>query len=193
MPFEGLRVPPGIPSRRVEYPAGAEVLWGMEENSSLLLLEAGTVDLVFCGPEGESLRIFRYTAPDLLGEVEVLTDRRQQLQIVAVEPSVLIEVPRAGALRWMEQDFSFCLQVMRRLCEKLMDDTGSRIDCRYRTCRERYLAAMAEHCRRGTLAGLTKAELCEELGVPLRSLNRVIAQCADRYRFYKGRFWAAGD
>lgn len=182
------QTPPPVPYRELVFPAGSSILSGLEESDSLFLLTAGTADVLYWGLDGESMRIYRYTAPDLFGEVELLTGRRQPLPIEAAEDCTVLRVAREEALRWLEMDFSFCRSLLERLCEKLYDNMYCRTEQRYLTQRQRYLLAIQRHDRAGTLHALTKASLCQELGVPLRSLNRVIAQCWDQVCFEKGRF-----
>lgn len=186
--MDTISIPNNIKYDHILYKSGSEILWGLDENDSLFFLEKGTADVNFRGIDGESMRIFRYKAPDFWGEVEVLTNCHSQLLITAVEDCWVCRIPQNEALKWMEQDFQFCLRVMHRLCEKLMADTDSRIRLRFHNSRQRYLAVMAQYNKEGTLKQLKKEHLCEELGIPLRSLNRIVAQCTNQYIFHDGHF-----
>lgn len=185
--MDTVSIPQDIGYKRVLYRKGSEILWG-PDNESLFILEEGTADVIFYGDDDETMRIYRYKAPDIFGEVEVLTDRRSQLEITAVTDCVICKISRDEALRWMEKDFSFSLHIMQRLCEKLMEDTDKQLRLKFRNSRERYLESMLRHAEDGSLNELTKIQLCEELCIPLRSLNRAIAQCRDRFIFKDGHF-----
>ncbi len=145
---------------------------------------------MFRNIDGENLRIYRYEAPDFFGEVELLTDYRQPLPIIAVEDCRVSVISAEETMKWLRTDFSFCLHVMRRLCEKMYDDMYSRTDQRFLTQKQRLLKAYQVYAGRNELETLTKQTLCEELGIPLRSLNRIIAQCSDTVVYEKKRFRA---
>ena len=182
------QLPPPVSYREESFPAGSDILSGLDSNDSLFLLTAGVADVIYWGLDGESMRIYRYRAPDLFGEVELLTGRSQPLPVVAAEDCTVLRIQRGEALRWMERDFSFCRGLMERLCEKLYDNMYCRTEQRYLTQRQRYLLAIKRHARQGTLSAVTKASLCQELAIPLRSLNRVVAQCREQVRYEKGKF-----
>lgn len=186
------RIPDGIAYTERFFRCGEYILSDLEESNSLYLLRSGAADVVFRNTDGENLRIYRYEAPDFFGEVELLTDNRQPLPIVAVRDCRVSVVPAAGAMKWLEADFPFCLHVMRRLCEKMYDDMYSRTDQRFLTQKERLLKAYKRHLNKNDLHMLTKQALSEELGIPMRSLNRVIAQCSDMVAYENRRFRAVG-
>ena len=181
-------VPSNISYKRVRYREGEEISWSLEDAPNLFLLEEGSADVIFYGDDDETMRIYRYSAPDILGEVEVLTDQRSQLEILAVTDCTVLKISKEEALKWMRQDFNLCLSIMRRLCRKLMDGTDSRLDLRFKNTKERYMESMRRHEEDGSLKELTKKQLCEELCIPLRSLNRIVAQCRDQFVFRDGHF-----
>jgi len=184
------RIPDEIAHTERSFRRGESILSDLEENDSLYLLQSGAADVVFRNIDGENLRIYRYEAPDFFGEVELLTDYRQPLPIIAVEDCRVSVISAEETMKWLRTDFSFCLHVMRRLCEKMYDDMYSRTDQRFLTQKQRLLKAYQVYAGRNELETLTKQTLCEELGIPLRSLNRIIAQCSDTVVYEKKRFRA---
>jgi len=183
-------IPEGIVYTKRAFRHGEYILSDLAENDSLYLLKSGAADVVFRNIDGENLRIYRYEAPDFFGEVELLTDYRQPLPIIAVGDCSVIVVSAQEAMKWLQSDFSFCLHMMRRLCEKMYDGMYSRIDQRFLTQKQRLLKVYETYRSRNELETLTKQALCDELGIPLRSLNRVIAQCSDTVVYEKKHFRA---
>jgi len=182
------RIPDGVVYAERSYRRGEYILSDLEESDSLYILRSGAADVVFRNIDGENLRIYRYEAPDFFGEVELLTDHHQPLPVVAVGDCRVSVIQSAEAMKWLKADFPFCLHMMRRLCEKMYDDMYSRTDQRFLTQKQRLLKAYKRHPERGELKTLTKQALCEELGIPLRSLNRVIAQCSDTVTYKNKHF-----
>ncbi|MCI8473796.1 MAG: cyclic nucleotide-binding domain-containing protein [Oscillospiraceae bacterium] len=184
-------IPKDIPSQALFYPKGSHILSDLEENHHFFILLEGMADVMYLGPGGEDMRVYRYLPVDFFGEVEMLTDHRQPLPVIAAADCRILRLSHRDVLAWMERDFTLSRHVMGRMCQKLLDGMTGKAQMRYLTQAQRYLLAMEAHARAGELPLLTKESLCQELCVPLRSLNRIIAQCADRYRFEKGRFTAA--
>lgn len=174
-------VPKGISCQPVFYPRGSYILSDLEENNNFFILTEGVADVMYFGSDGESMRICRYLPVDFFGEIEMLTEHRQPMPVIAVQDCRVLRLPHREVLRWMEQDFDFCRHILSRMCEKLLRGMTGRTQMRYLTQRQRYLLAMESHAKAGELPSLTKEALCQELSIPLRSLNRIIAQCADRF------------
>ncbi len=170
------------------FKKGESILTGEEKNSSIFVLSKGAADVMYYGPDGDVMRIYRYEAPDFFGELELFGDSAIPMPVVAASDCLVTVVPHERALAALEKDFDACLFVMKRLSEKLLNGMAGRIQLNRLTGRRRHLLAMDAHRARGELHTLCKADLCEELGMPLRSLNRIIAQCVGRYIFENGRF-----
>ena len=101
------------------------------------------------------------------------------LPIVAADNCETLVLARAEATRWLNEDLSFCHYIMKRMAEKFYRTVFIRAEGHFLTIRQRLLLTYNRYKAEGRLNELTKQELCEELGVPIRSLNRVIAQCSD--------------
>ena len=181
-------LPEDIHFQAFSFPKGSYILSDLEENNYFFILTDGAADVMYFGPDGESMRIYRYHPVDFFGEIEMLTEQRQPMPVIAAEDCRVLRLSHAEVLRWMERDFCFCRHILSRMCEKLLCGMTGRTQMRYLTQRQRYLLAMDSHVKAGDLALLTKETLCQELSIPLRSLNRIIAQCTDRFLCEKGRF-----
>lgn len=181
-------IPDGIAYFERTFRRGEAILSDLEESDSLYILRSGAADVVFRNIDGENLRIYRYEAPDFFGEVELLTGYHQPMPVVAVDDCRVDVVPAVAAMKWLKEDFPFCLHMMRRLCEKMYDDMYSRTDQRFLTQKQRLLKAYERYAAKNELQTLTKQTLSEELGIPMRSLNRVIAQCADTVAYENKHF-----
>lgn len=179
-------VPKGVRAVERTFAAGETIMRDYEEYLGLYLLLEGTGEVMFRDENGELLRISHYAAPDLFGEIELLSDRRQSTFIMAESFCRVLIIPANDAMHWLRQDFSFCRAVMQRMAEKLHDITLRYGDMCFLDQKERYLRAVRRHATRGDLETVTKTGLCEELGMPRRSLNRIVAQCTDTV-IYKER------
>lgn len=184
-------VPKDLRCSHRTFGSGEYILNGLEENNSLYLLTEGSADVVFRYEDGEDIRVYRYTAPDFFGEIELLSDRRQPLPVIAAAECRVAVIPKQDALIWLRRDFEFAQYVMKRLCEKMYDNMYKRTELRFMTQRQRLLLSLMRHRSAGDLERLSKSELCAELGIPLRSLNRVIAQCADKVVYKNKHFHSA--
>ncbi len=182
------RIPDGIAYTERTFRHGEYILSDLEESDSLYILRSGAADVVFRNIDGENLRIYRYEALDFFGEVELLTDCHQPLPVVAVGDCRVVIVSATEAMKWLKADFPFCLHMMRRLCEKMYDDMYGRTDQRFLTQKQRLMKAYERHAMKNELQTLTKQALSEEIGAPMRSLNRIIAQCSDTVKYENKHF-----
>jgi len=186
-----ISIPAAIPYTERVYRPGQAIIDGLRPSDTFYILTSGTADVIYRHVDGETFCVYRYQAPDFFGEVEVLTDLNQPLPVVAAERCVVRAIKCQDARRWLRQDQDFSFFVMRRLCEKLYDNMSKWADQRFLSQRQRLLAAYRCAVRDDRLDSLTKADLCQQLGMPLRSLNRVIAQCTDVATYSRHHFHAA--
>lgn len=185
-------IPKDIHFQDLFFPKGSHILSDLEENNHFFILTEGAADVMYYGPDGESMRIYRYLPVDFFGEIEMLTDHRQPMPVIATQDCHVLRLSHTEVLRWMERDFDFCRHILSRMCEKLLCGMTGRTQMRYLTQRQRYLLAMDSHAKAGELSLLTKEALCQELSIPLRSLNRIIAQCSHRFHYENGVFHQGG-
>ncbi|HUM84924.1 MAG TPA: Crp/Fnr family transcriptional regulator [Lachnospiraceae bacterium] len=174
-----LVIPPEIRYVKKRFRKGDYIFTGNEENINFYLLMSGSANVIYNAADGGALQIEHFTAPDFFGEIELLTDRREPLPIVASENCETWILSKEETMKWLRKDFDFCLRIMQRLCQKLYACTFRETERHFLPIRERLLLIFRQYERSGSLDSLTKADLCEQLGIPIRSLNRVIAQCSD--------------
>ena len=183
-----LQIPPGIRFTEKSYRRGEVMLDPCVENQFLYLLTSGEATVYYQAENGEILAIYAYHPVDFFGELELLSNRKLPTLVRARTDCRVTLVHRDEVLRWLKQDFSFTQLVLRRLCEKVVEGSDERMRLSLLTIRQRYLLAIRRHQEAGDLATLTKTQLCEEVGAPVRSLNRVIAQCSAEVQYKKRRF-----
>ena len=183
-----LQIPPDIRCTEKTFRRGEVMLDPCAENQFLYLLTSGEATVYYQTENGEILAIYAYHPVDFFGELELLSDRKLPTLVRARTDCRVTLVHRDEVLRWLKQDFSFTQLVLRRLCEKVVEGSNERMRLSLLTIRQRYLLAIRRHEEAGDLTKLTKAKLCEEVGAPLRSLNRVIAQCGGEVRYENRRF-----
>jgi CRP-like cAMP-binding protein len=173
------RIPSDVHYIRKRFKKGEFIFSGRETAVYFYLLVSGSANVVYPDREGEILQIAHFTAPDFFGEIELLTDNHEPLPVVASETCETLILSHADAMRWLKTDFTFCHYVLKRLAQKLYDCTYHRAERHFLPIRQRLLLVFSRYKAEGKLDTLTKSILCEEIGVPIRSLNRVIAQCSD--------------
>lgn len=181
-------LPRDLPAQELRFSKGEHILSDLEENRYFFLLLEGAADVMYFGSEGEAMRIYRYLPVDFFGEIEMLTDHRQPLPVIAAQDCRVLRVPHRDVLAWLERDSAAARRMMERMCEKLLFSVTGRTQARYLTQRQRYLLAMEAYKKEGGLEELTKEALCQELSIPLRSLNRIVAQCSDQFVFSERHF-----
>ena len=185
-----LSPPADLPRVEKQFRRGQIILEPTRENSFFHILIAGEADVCYQSENGEVLSMYTYRAADFFGEIELLSDRRQPLLVRARSDCRVLLLHRDALLEWLHRDFAFTRAVLKRLCEKLLEGSQARARLTLLPIRERYLLAVRRHRDMGDLDRLTKAQLCEELGVPLRSLNRVAAGCRGLVEYRGKRFYA---
>lgn len=170
-----LSPPADLPRVEKQFRRGQIILEPTRENSFFHILIAGEADVCYQSENGEVLSMYTYRAADFFGE-----DRTAVRPAAAAAGAGPQRLPGAAAAPgrpagMAHRDFAFTRAVLKRLCEKLLEGSQARARLTLLPIRERYLLAVRRHRDMGDLDRLTKAQLCEELGVPLRSLNRVAA------------------
>lgn len=106
------------PGRNVE---AGELLYTMGQPArSVYLVRSGLVKTSLVSPGGQELTLRLYPAGDILGELCLCTGERRE-QAVALETSVVVEIPLAALLRRVRQDPQAALDFASAVCEHLAD------------------------------------------------------------------------
>lgn len=81
--------------------------------------------------------------------------------------------------QWMQNNFEFTKFIIEQLSEKLSKNVESLSNLSLLNTKDRLLNIIYRHYIMGDLCSLTKDKLCSETFIPLRSLNRSIAECKE--------------
>lgn len=106
------------PGRNVE--AGTLLYTMGQPAESVYLVRRGLVKTSLVSPGGQELTLRLYPAGDMLGELCLCTGERRE-QAVALEMSVVVEIPLAALLRRVHQDPQTALEFASAVCEHLAD------------------------------------------------------------------------
>lgn len=179
-------VPKGVRAVERTFAAGDTIMRDYEEYLGLYLLLEGTGEVMFRDENGELLRISHYAAPDLFGEIELLSDRRQSTFIMAESFCRVLIIPANDAMHWLRQDFSFCRAVMQRMAEKLHDITLRYGDMCFLDQKERYLRAVRRHAARAIWRRSQKPASARSLGCRAEALTALWRSVPTRLYIRKG-------
>ena len=174
----------------VRFDAGAHILWEGEENRWVYLLLEGSAEGYLQSAQGGVSSVFYYRPVSLFGEFEVFSPGGNIINVAALSPCRLLRLSGALFLEWIKSDFEFNCHVIRQIVEKTAQNAIA-LDCfSHSTAREKVLRCAAAWHSGGRLSRLTKETLCAETNLPLRSLNRALAACAEEgvLRYEKKHF-----
>ena len=188
MQFSMTDIPAGVHYVEKNYQNGDYIIEPTEENHFLYILVAGRAGVYNECADGESVLLYEYRAVDFFGEFEIFTDIRTPMTVKAKSDCSVYMVERSEVLKWLQLDFEFTLFFLNRICMKTLDLSYEHIRVSKLSIRERYVYSIKSHFDRGDLPQLTKERLVEEVKTPIRSLNRIIAECSDFITFEHREF-----
>lgn len=191
-----LRAPAEIRAAMVSrvYPAGASILHHGEESRSIYLLREGSVSVSGHSAGGRTLSLYTYGPWELFGEVEIFDERQRAKEITVLRRAEALVFPREVFLSWMRADFAFSLYVCRQLVHKLSYSGNRAAQLLTLPQRSRLLLCLYAAEREGRIAAVRKEQLCGDLCIPLRSLNRIVRQCREEGLIgYRARAFTVTD
>ncbi len=172
------------------YKRGQLILSMGDQPQQVYIVLAGQAEVTTYTSEGRAFSLSYFGPWELFGEIEALQPQLPSLQVAALTDCRTIAIPHAVLFEWMRADFEFNLFLCRLLVQRL--DTSYKRETRLFLMpqRIRVLWRLDSLAKSGELDAVTKADLCSELVIPLRSLNRIVAGlCAEGLiRFSKKRF-----
>ena len=104
---------------------------------------------------------------------------RTTLGITASEDCEIALLTKESVLLWASSDKDFCRFLLEQMSFKIAENSNAYIRSSSMTLKERILHCLYRHDQFGTLHTLNKEKLANEVCAPLRSLNRVIAECKE--------------
>ena len=186
--FSITEIPDGVHFVEKNYQNGDYIIEPTEENHFLYILVAGKAGVYNECADGEAVLLYEYRAVDFFGEFEILTEVRTPMTVIAKSDCKVYIVEKNEVLKWLRMDFEFTLFFLNRICMKTLDLSYEHIRVAKLSIRERYIYSIKAHSDKGDLPQLTKERLVEEIKAPIRSMNRIIADCADFIAFEQKTF-----
>jgi CRP-like cAMP-binding protein len=159
------------------YKKDESIIYSGEQNEHLYILKEGFANVYWQSYSGNLVTVFEYIAYSFFGENELFNEKLMTLNVVAVSDCSVIVLPRKIVHEWMKADFQFTLYLMEKLSDKLIINMERTIRLSQLSLKERLLYSLYLHYKTGDISTLDKETLMSETLAPIRSLNRVIAQC----------------
>lgn len=161
------------------YAKGSSILMPEEKNSSLYLLVEGSAEVYQYTLNGMFLSLYHYEADSCFGEVELYCEDRTTLGISALEDCKIVRISKRGVELWVHSDSQFCDFLLSQMARKIAENSDVYIRSLSMGLKERVLHCIYRHARMGNLSTLTKEQIVNEVCIPIRSLNRILAQCRE--------------
>lgn len=169
---------------------GSSILYPGEENNYLYILINGAANVVIQNISGVGLVLYTYDANSCFGELELFNKNIKTFDVVSQTDCETIIIQREQVFEWMKADFEFTKFLIGQLTEKLLKSSQKLTSISLLSVNDRLLYCIYTHHKLGDLATLTKQAVCSETFIPIRSLNRSIAECKKEnyFEFYTKRF-----
>lgn len=156
---------------------GSYILYPGEENNYLYILIKGSANVVIQNISGAGFVLYTYDAYSCFGELELFNKNIKTFDVVAQSNCETIIVQREWVFEWMKADFEFTKFIIGQLTEKLLKSSQKLTSISLLSVNDRLLYCIYTHHKLGDLEKLTKQAVCSETFIPIRSLNRSIADC----------------
>lgn len=166
-----------------EHSKGSYILYPGEENNYLYILIKGTADVLIQNLSGAGFVLYTYEAYQCFGELELFHNDIKTHEVVAQTDCSTILIQKEQVFEWMKADFEFTKFLIRQLTEKLIKSSQKLTSISLLSVSDRLLYCIYTHHKSGDLATLTKQDVCTETFIPIRSLNRSIAECKRNHYF----------
>lgn len=153
------------------------ILFAENENHYVYFLMEGKAEAYVPNLHGTFVNIHLYEPGSFFGELEQFYVGRKPVEISAMTPCVAYALHREDFFDWMKKDFEVTKLIIKEIAYKLITNSEYIEELSLLTVKERLLRCAANHYRRGDIDKLTKEQLKKEINAPIRSINRVIAEC----------------
>jgi CRP-like cAMP-binding protein len=159
------------------YRKGASIILPGVKNEYLYILINGTAEVYRQNYSGAVFTLHRNEPYSCFGEMELFNRDVKTHSIIAISDCKVILVHKRVVYSWMKSDFSFNLYLINQLVSKLVSSSETSARLSFLSVKERILLSIHTHYRIGDLGTFTKKNLLAETCVPIRSLNRSLAEC----------------
>lgn len=169
---------------------GSSILYPGENNNYLYILIKGSANVVIQNLSGIGFALYTYNAYSCFGELELFNKNIKTFDVVSQTDCETIIIQKEKVFEWMKADFEFTKFLIEQLTEKLLISSQKLTSVSLLSVNDRLLYCVYTHHKLGDLGILTKHVVCSETFIPLRSLNRSIAECKKNnyFEFHKKQF-----
>lgn len=159
------------------YKRGDHIILPDIENNYLYILTRGSAEVYRGNHSGSMISLHIYEACSFFGELEIFNSEIKTLGVIAKSNCETIIIHKENVYKWMKADFDFTFYIVEELAKRLVLSSDTVTKLSLLTVKDRILSSIHAHYKIGDLDSLTKQKLSGEVCVPIRSLNRSIAQC----------------
>ena len=163
--------------RRKTCAKGDTIIFAEKENDYVHFLIEGSAEAYILNLNGSVTTIYIYESGSFFGEIEQFYHGKKPVTIKAMTHCVLEVMHKDDFLKWMSKDFEVTKYIIKEIAHKLITSAEFIEHISQLTVKERMLRCIAVHHVNGTLNDLTKDLLSKEVNAPIRSINRIIAEC----------------
>lgn len=107
--------------RRRFFRRGEVIFREGEQNDAVYFIESGCVAILKAEPNGNSVVLAKLVAPEMLGEMAVLSDLPRNATAQALEDSWLLVVPHNDFTNWIREDPDAAFRVIQTLAWRLRE------------------------------------------------------------------------
>ncbi|WP_313069602.1 Crp/Fnr family transcriptional regulator [Lacrimispora sp.] len=178
-----------------KHTKGSYILYPGEENNYLYIVIKGSANVVIQNISGAGFVLYTYAAYSCFGEMELFNKDIKTFDVIAQSNCETIIVQKERVFEWMKADFEFTKFLIEQLTEKLLKSSQKLTTISLLSVNDRLLYCIYTHYKLGDLAKLTKQMVCSETFIPLRSLNRGIADCKENnyFEFRRKQFYVLSE
>ncbi len=162
-----------------QHNKGSSIVLPDEANDYLYILIKGRAEVYSQSYSGSYISLYLFESYSCFGEVEIFNNQFKTLGVIAKSDCETISINKNAVIEWIKADINFTLYLIEQLSEKLIHSTNTTAKLSLLTVKDRVLDSIYIHYKIGDLGRMTKEKLSYEVCVPMRSLNRAIAQCID--------------
>ena len=161
------------------YGAGTQIISATGVSKTYLyIITSGVAEVFKASTCGSVISVNTFGAGDVFGEVEIFSPDFKPYNVHTKTDCSIILVGKETVFQWMREGFEFTLFLCEMLTRRMYTTSDSMSRLALLPIKERILGCISSHYLGGTLDKLTKEELVSQVRAPLRSINRIIKECA---------------
>ena len=166
---------------------GEVIIFEEIKDNYIYILLKGKVEIVRYNESGLELIISIQSKNTIFGEIELFSEKCPEFNVIAIEDSVVVKIPKSLFADWMMNDKKLFKYVYTQLINKLQSITFKHTLFRSKSLYDRINDTLCGYSNDGRLDTLSKKQLCLIVDAPIRSVNRIIHEVKD-FKFIKKTF-----